>query len=524
MNTHVAGIVAVTLLLGVATSSTNNTIMYTPWSMGDIYLNSTDNTTTDFMISVISPSVEMFMDASAVVNVSYSILCDTPDTVYNLSVYTTEDKVAFLTQPGDFSMSCSNVSKLASRAFKKPTRVSGTLSINLHSDLIGRTWLVFKTDHDRSTPQETQPDTDTNAGQPGDHFQRYMIVVVRNYQPIDTVFRVVMYLFVIASTVGMGCKIELSVVKSVLLKPVAPAIGFFCQYLAMPLIAFGVAKLVTFEIPAVGLGIFACGICPGGGASNIYSYLLGGDLSLSATMTTISNIGALGMVPLWMFTLGQQFHDDKMQINIPYANIIQTLASVILPIFAGILIKYKFQKLAAVIVKILKPVTLVTIVILLTFGIYANLYIFRLFKPSTLLAGCLLPYCGYIIGGLVGLMFRQPWYRVKTIAIETGIQNVMVAYLMLQMALPPPDGDLAAVGPLASAVMTPLPLFVLAIGYTIYLKCTKQDYDKVSKTDQGENGVVDRSERKLTGAGGDTQGQEDAGVGLVNKAPRGSVK
>ncbi|XP_046543689.1 ileal sodium/bile acid cotransporter-like [Haliotis rubra] len=502
MNMHVVSVVCLTLLLSVAASSTNNTFLYIPWTNADISFNSTYNTTSDFRISVSpSPSVHMFMEASAILNVSYFIVCDSPDRVYNLSVYTTENKVAFLAQPGDFSIRCNNISKLASRAIplEKSTRVSGTFSINLRSDLIGRTWLVFETDRNRSSPQETQSDTETTTGQPENNVQRYMIVVTRNARPIDTVFNVVMYLFVIASTIGMGCKIELGVVKSVLRKPVAPAVGFFCQYLVMPLIAFGVAKLVTFDIPAVGLGIFACGICPGGGASNIYSYLLGGDLSLSATMTTISNIGALGMVPLWMFTLGQQFHDDKMQINIPYANIIQTLASVILPIFVGIIIKYKFQKVAAVIVKVLKPVTLITIVILLTFGIYANLFIFRLFKPSTFLAGCLLPYCGYIIGGLVGLMFRQPWYRVKTIAIETGIQNVMVAYLMLQLALPPPDGDLAAVGPLASAVMTPLPLFVLAIGYTIYLKCTKHDDNKISKRERVEMGGCKQEEETVRG-------------------------
>ncbi len=124
--------------------------------------------------------------------------------------------------------------------------------------------------------------------------------------------------------------------------------------------------------------------------------------------------------------------------------------------------------------KVIKPVTIVTIVVLISVGIY------RLFKPTTILAGCMLPYIGYVVGGVVALICRQPWYRVKTIAIETGIQNVLVAYLILLTALPSPDGDLAAVGPAASACMTPLPLFAIAIGYTIYLKCTNQTYAQVA--------------------------------------------
>ena len=42
------------------------------------------------------------------------------------------------------------------------------------------------------------------------------------------------------------------------------------------------------------LGLFTMGCSPGGGASNMYSELLNGDMSLSVTMTTISTVAALG--------------------------------------------------------------------------------------------------------------------------------------------------------------------------------------------------------------------------------------
>ena len=44
----------------------------------------------------------------------------------------------------------------------------------------------------------------------------------------------------------------------------------------------------------VALGFFAMGCAPGGGASNIYTYLLNGDLSLSITMTLVSTFASLG--------------------------------------------------------------------------------------------------------------------------------------------------------------------------------------------------------------------------------------
>ena len=42
------------------------------------------------------------------------------------------------------------------------------------------------------------------------------------------------------------------------------------------------------------LGIFFTGISPSGGASNIWTLMLGGNLNLSVTMTTLCTVGAFG--------------------------------------------------------------------------------------------------------------------------------------------------------------------------------------------------------------------------------------
>lgn len=244
-------------------------------------------------------------------------------------------------------------------------------------------------------------------------------------------------------------------------------------------IGYGVAKVVTSQAPSVSLGIFVCGCCPGGGASNIYSHLLNGDLSLSITMTAISTVAALGMLPFWLYTLGQEFIDETANVSIPFVNILTTLIILIVPLFIGLFIKYKLPKVRKIFLKIVTPVTVVAIIILLTVGIYSNLYIFKLFKPRIVLAGCLLPYIGYLLGGIISLIFRQPWERVKTISIETGMQNTGIAIILMIVAFPPPYGEIAAVAPIASGVMTPLPVFVVTIVYLIYKRCNKDKYAKV---------------------------------------------
>lgn len=49
------------------------------------------------------------------------------------------------------------------------------------------------------------------------------------------------------------------------------------------------------------LGIFFTGISPSGGASNIWTILLGGNLNLSVTMTTLCTIAAFGKNTFFIF-------------------------------------------------------------------------------------------------------------------------------------------------------------------------------------------------------------------------------
>ena len=62
----------------------------------------------------------------------------------------------------------------------------------------------------------------------------------------------------------------------------------FCAQTAFALVkVFGLSG-------GLALGYFASGCAPGGGSSNMYTYLLGGDVSLSVTMTLVSITASLG--------------------------------------------------------------------------------------------------------------------------------------------------------------------------------------------------------------------------------------
>ena len=65
----------------------------------------------------------------------------------------------------------------------------------------------------------------------------YHVAVVREERFIDHLFIGIVMFMLTCANIGMGCKIDLAVIKEVLTKPIAPAIGFSCQYLIMPLVS-----------------------------------------------------------------------------------------------------------------------------------------------------------------------------------------------------------------------------------------------------------------------------------------------
>ena len=179
-----------------------------------------------------------------------------------------------------------------------------------------------------------------------------------------------------------------------------------------------------------------------------------------------------GFIPLWMFTLGRvilkQYHVD---IKIPYTNILISLISLLIPVAVGIFLQKKFPNFAKRVTKIIRPLAFVFIIFVMTFGVYTNLYMFKLFTPMMILAGVLLPYAGFFLGGLIAFICRQPWVRVKTISIETGIQKTGIPILLMKFSLPQPDADLSIISPVAVATFTPIPLLIAVAYYEIRKRC-----------------------------------------------------
>lgn len=291
------------------------------------------------------------------------------------------------------------------------------------------------------------------------------VKVLRVKSVLDDIFIGCVSVLLALNYINMGCSLDMGIVKETLRKPKGPAIGLISQYIFMPLVSFGLSYAI-FENPNMRLGLFTVGCSPGGGASNMWTYLLGGNLNLSITMTFLSNCLAFITMPFWLFTLGRVIFKSS-NISIPYMNIVTMLVVLIFPIGIGLLIQRYLPRVAKVCRKILGPFGGFMIAFIVIFGTIANLYMFYLFDWRVVLAGVAVPWLGYAFGALFSKVVGFSFEDIVAIAVETGVQNSGIAIVLLRLSIGQPDGDLTSVIPVAASIMMPFPLLFLLVLFKI---------------------------------------------------------
>ncbi|KAI8478460.1 hypothetical protein Bbelb_438060 [Branchiostoma belcheri] len=216
-------------------------------------------------------------------------------------------------------------------------------------------------------------------------------------------------------------------------------IGFLSQFLAMPLCGFAVAHIMQYS-PMVAVGALVCTCCPGGTVSNLFTYWNKGDVPLSVTMTSCSTVLAMGMMPLNLWIYSRSWTDQAAVI--PYTRIVSALASILGPALVGMLLKFWSDRIAKFVIKLGSVLGLSGIVASIILSTFINPDMFT--RPWQLwLGAAILPYVGFSIGFCLASipLFKMTQARRRTVAFETGLQNVSIAYAIIQLTFTAPGGS-----------------------------------------------------------------------------------
>jgi len=202
--------------------------------------------------------------------------------------------------------------------------------------------------------------------------------------------------------------------------------GGLVGQMIMPLLAWVVAMAMHLNpIFTIGLVLIAC--CPGGSSSNIFSMLAKGDVALSVSLTALSSIITLFTLPLIMqmvtSAVGQQ-----VGIQLPIKNLLmQNLATMLLPILIGIIIRYYKPELAARIAKVLSKLAFPALMLLA--GIFFVQHKETIFTNFSVLgfAVIVLLLVAVSLAAVICYVLRLKTTECRTIIIEVGMQNAAQA-------------------------------------------------------------------------------------------------
>ncbi|GEM_PF-31942 len=216
---------------------------------------------------------------------------------------------------------------------------------------------------------------------------------------------------------GMGLTLRFDDFRRVGKRPGVIAIGFFSQFIIMPLLGLAIARLLQLETAlAVGLILVAC--CPGGTASNVVTFIARADVALSVLMTMCSTVGAVIMTPLLTRWLAGAY----VEVNF-WGLLISTVQVVIAPVLIGVLLNQFVPKLVRAIHPVAPLVSVIFIALICASIIGSNAEAMKSAALVLFTAVTLLHVGGFGLGYLVGRLFKLPVKSRQTLSIEVGMQN-----------------------------------------------------------------------------------------------------
>ncbi|KAJ8341474.1 hypothetical protein SKAU_G00337650 [Synaphobranchus kaupii] len=234
--------------------------------------------------------------------------------------------------------------------------------------------------------------------------------------------------------VSLGCTMEVGKIKAHIIKPKGVAIALMAQFGIMPLVAFTLAKI--FQVgPMEAVTILICGCCPGGNLSNLFTLALEGDMNLSIVMTTCSTVMALGMMPLLLFLYCKGI--PNIGHNLPYAGIVISLIMTLLPCLVGIAINHWAPRYSPIVKKVGFGLLLIAAVVVgVISGITVGGTIWVVLSPKLMATASLMPMIGFLLGYIMSCVFRLKEGCRRTVAMETGCQNIQLCATILKVTFP----------------------------------------------------------------------------------------
>lgn len=276
---------------------------------------------------------------------------------------------------------------------------------------------------------------------------------------MDFLVGVILPLSLAIIMLSLGIGLRLDDFKRVMTRFHAFAIGVGAQVVFLPLSAFIVAKLFGLP-PQLAVGVMLLSFCPGGVTSNMIASLAKGDVALSVSLTAVVSLFSILTVPFlatWsvIHFMGAEAPDVRLTDLAIRMFLITTL-----PVLVGVSIRHFSTDFAVRVEPTLRRIATILFVIIVVAALASNWQTFMAnlgrLGPALIVLNVGLLVMGLAVAYVSGLI----WSEIKTVSIETGIQNATLGIALAAIISGQTEGfsDMA----LPSAVYGILMYFVAA--------------------------------------------------------------
>ena len=228
---------------------------------------------------------------------------------------------------------------------------------------------------------------------------------------------------------GLGLGLTISDFTRVVKNPRDFFVGFICQVILLPIIAFFLIQIITLPIE-IAMGVMIIAAAPGGVTSNILTKFADGDVALSVSLTAIVSLLSVFIVPLIVFNsanfLGVEITKEISMLNIA----MKMFFVVTVPVIFGMIVRSLMTDFI-----VSKTLIIQRLSVILFLVVFISIYIEEWDRIVSFIARAgliafILNMTMIFVGYYVAKFFTSGVAQRKCISLECGLQNGTLAVVV----------------------------------------------------------------------------------------------
>ena len=226
---------------------------------------------------------------------------------------------------------------------------------------------------------------------------------------------------------GLGLGLKGSDFLRVLNNPKDFIIGFICQLILLPVVAYIIVLIMDLPIE-IALGIMIIAAAPGGVTTNVMTKFANGDVALSISLTAIISLISIFSVPFIIFKSADLLGAPAISSNLTMTGIALKMALVVtVPVILGMIIRKFAVNFVTSNISIIEKITIILfLIVFAAILVEEKDNILNYFKQAGI-AALTLNVVMIVLSYYIAKMFSTDIKQRKCISIECGLQNGTLA-------------------------------------------------------------------------------------------------